>query len=175
MQNKQIILVSETNKISQTDYFYINATIKKFYSLSNIKLTPLYMNGKTGYKDKKILNQIKSFTSMYKNTGITEVIYFIDLDCDGCNFAVGSRNRNIYDFCKLHNFDISYFSWDIEEVYLRKHVQSNDKLIEAKNFANNNMIDKININVLCTNSFKRYTSDILFVLDRHLSRKKQYA
>ena len=51
----QLIFVVETNKTCKSDWIYIKDTIDYFfeYDRTAIKLTPVYMDGKGKYKNKK--------------------------------------------------------------------------------------------------------------------------
>lgn len=72
----QVILCMETNKRAATDYIYINETIKQFYSCNSnnkIKISPVYMNNKTRYNSKDVINEIQRLSKDY--AGDTKVIY----------------------------------------------------------------------------------------------------
>ena len=46
----QLIIVVETNKECDSDWMYIYSAINYFYNVNqDIKLTPVYMNGKSNY------------------------------------------------------------------------------------------------------------------------------
>lgn len=76
----QLILCVETNKKTQSDYIYIKETIEHFYKFdpTQVKISPVYMDGKTHYKEKKkdINNYIKKYESVSSNK---KVLLFISL------------------------------------------------------------------------------------------------
>ena len=49
----QLIFVVETNKKCKSDWIYIKDTIDKFYlyDMAHVKLSTVYLDGKTKYKD----------------------------------------------------------------------------------------------------------------------------
>ena len=51
----QLIFVVETNKKCKSDWIYIKDTIDRFfqYNQAQVKLTPVYMDGKGNYKNKE--------------------------------------------------------------------------------------------------------------------------
>ena len=59
----QLIFVVETNKKCKSDWIYIKDTIDRFfqYNQAQVKLTPVYMDGKGNYKNKETkMSNIKS-------------------------------------------------------------------------------------------------------------------
>ena len=56
----QLIICVETNKKCNSDYIYIKTSIEHFYLINqgNIKLSPVYFNGKGNYSSKKAINDI---------------------------------------------------------------------------------------------------------------------
>ena len=48
----QLIFAVETNKTCKSDWIYIKDTIDRFYkcSANSLKLSTIYMNGKTNYR-----------------------------------------------------------------------------------------------------------------------------
>ena len=59
----QLIFAVETNKTCKSDWIYIKDTIDRFYkcSANRLKLSTIYMNGKTNYriKEKEVQYMIK--------------------------------------------------------------------------------------------------------------------
>ena len=55
MMGLQLIFVVETNKKCKSDWIYIKDTIDYFYQYeqTQVKFTPVYMDGKGNYKNKK--------------------------------------------------------------------------------------------------------------------------
>ena len=65
----QLIFVVETNAKCKSDWIYIKDTIDRFYQYdrTEVKLTPVYMDGKGKYiKSEK---QVKSLISQYNANG----------------------------------------------------------------------------------------------------------
>ena len=58
----QLIICVETNKKCNSDYIYIKSSIERFYSVDrgNIKLSPVYLDGKGNYSSKKVHGIITS-------------------------------------------------------------------------------------------------------------------
>ena len=63
----QLIICVETNKKCNSDYIYIKTSIEHFYSINqgNIKLSPVYFNGKGNYSSKKAINDINKLSKQY--------------------------------------------------------------------------------------------------------------
>ena len=74
----QLIFAVETNKTCKSDWIYIKDTIDRFYkcSANSLKLSTIYMNGKTNYlkMEKKIEERKNKFS------GNSKVIFVIDTD-----------------------------------------------------------------------------------------------
>ena len=63
----QLIICVETNKKCNSDYIYIKTSIEQFYSINqgNIKLSPVYFDGKGNYSSKKAINDINKLSKQY--------------------------------------------------------------------------------------------------------------
>lgn len=61
---QQLIFVLETNRKCNSDWLYIKEAIEHFYSIENVKLSPVYLDGKTKYtrKEKTIRDLASRFT-----------------------------------------------------------------------------------------------------------------
>ena len=61
----QLIFVVETRKTCNSDWIYIKDTVEHFYSYerTELKLTPIYMDGKGNYfkKKKEVESKIKQY------------------------------------------------------------------------------------------------------------------
>ena len=82
----QLIFVVETNKRCKSDWIYIKDTIDRFfqYDQAQVKLTPVYMDGKGNYKNKE--KEIFDLVSQYaagaktKQSNQSEIIFCFDCD-----------------------------------------------------------------------------------------------
>ncbi len=111
----QLILCLETNKTAATDFIYINETIKHFFKLDNtIKISPVYMNGKTNYNSTRVEKQIKKLTSDYSKTGTTQVIYCIDTDAFETDMSFKTQYDNVEKYCKNNGYELIWFCHDVE-------------------------------------------------------------
>lgn len=79
----QLIFVVETNKKCNSDWIYIKDTIEHFYDYerTEVKLRPVYMDGKGKYKnkEKQVKQFIKEYSAMSK-TNHSKVLYCFDCD-----------------------------------------------------------------------------------------------
>lgn len=92
----QMILCLETNKRSATDYVYIKDTINRFFCLDNkIKISPIYMNGKSNYNSNKVKKEIAKLCKDYV-IGETRVIYVIDTDAYEVEFYHSKELQDIH-------------------------------------------------------------------------------
>ena len=79
----QLIFVVETNKKCKSDWIYIKDTIDRFYQYdqSQVKFSPVYMDGKGKYKNKE--KEISSLISQYatgNKKNQSKVIFCFDCD-----------------------------------------------------------------------------------------------
>ncbi len=169
--NKQVLLCVETNKRSRTDYQYIVSTIKRFYE-DDKKITykPVFLDTKTKYNSK---DKVKEINSMIKaSPGETAVIYFIDAD----DYDVSYETKKLFDdikaYCNNHGYDFVFFSRDVEDVYLKKQVNDNEKVKQVAKFNNKQLINDVEEARLREHEPKRHCSNILNILDKYWRRKK---
>ena len=61
----QLVFVVETNKTCKSDWIYIKDTIKYFYEYdrTQIKFSPVYMDGKGNYRNKE--KEVKQLINQY--------------------------------------------------------------------------------------------------------------
>lgn len=164
----QLIFAVETDKKCNSDWIYIKDTIGRFYTYNHhIKLSVVYMNGKTNYerKEKDVKALIKQYVSSAKNNK-SVVIYCTDCDNYDKVQADVKFLDNIKKFCKERRYEHVWFCKDIENVYLGKKVQDNQKGKEAANFKAKEMINKVNEKSLSELNYKLNSSNILKILDR---------
>ena len=165
----QVLLCMETNKRAATDYIYINETIKRFYSCNGnnkIKISPVYMNNKTRYNSKDVINEIQRLSNDY--AGDTKVIYCIDTDSFEVNQDHARELKEINKYCEKNGYDMIWFCHEVEEVYLGRRVSDKQKVKEAADFRRKNMISNISERLLRCNDKRTHASNILTILDKYL-------
>ena len=167
----QLIIVVETNKKNKSDWMYIKYTIDHFYDYdtAEIKLSTVYMDSKTKYKDKE--TEIQKLISRYGPNNKSEVIYCFD--CDKYDTDVTERNflDEAEQYCKDKGYQFVWFCKDIEQVYWGKKVEKNKKRDEAIKFLQKKEIKRISSAKLSVNKYRNNTSNILLILDKYLTRK----
>ena len=170
----QLIIVVETNKKNRSDWMYIKDTIEHFYNYDNseVKFSPVYMDGKTKYKDKE--GEIQTLISKYAKSAKgnkSEVIYCFD--CDNYDTDVTDRNflKDAQKYCESKDYQFAWFCKDIERVYLGKKVEKNKKRDEAAKFLRKKEIKNIAAEKLSANKYRNDHSNLLSVLDKYLARK----
>lgn len=167
----QMIFCLETNKRANTDYIYIKETMDFLYQKNNqIKISPVYMDGKTKYQSKSVLREIhkreKAFIS-----GKTKIIYCIDTDEYENNIEHANIFRDIQIFCEENGYELIWFCHDVEEVFQGKKISDSQKVREAGAFRNKKMIMEIPPERLKEKVVKPHTSNIVNILDQYLKRK----
>ena len=167
----QMIFCLEANKQSASDYVYIRDTIKRFYNLNNkIKITPIYMNGKSNYNSTKVAREIKRMTKDYI-MGETVVLYCIDTDTYESNADQAKELDLISSYCRNNGCELIWFCHDIEEVYVGNKVPNNQKVKIANGFRRSKGIDNILEDRLLSDAKRKGYSNILIVLDKYLRRR----
>lgn len=146
----QLIFVVETNAKCKSDWIYIKDTIDRFYQYdrTEVKLTPVYMDGKGKYA--KSEKQVKSLISQYK--------------------VNGKHNQTKVLYCTERHYDFVWFCKDIERVYMGQKVNAVDKKNKAAEFKRKNLIFKVNPAQLTVTSYRENTSNLMHVLDQYLTR-----
>ncbi len=164
----QLIFVVETNKKCNSDWIYIKDTIEHFYDYerTEVKLRPVYMDGKGKYKnkEKQVKQFIKEYSAMSK-TNHSKVLYCFD--CDDYNNNPDDWNflKEAKKYCKDRGYEFVWFCKDIEQVYIGKRVDDSQKKKEAATFKAKKMIQKVDKNRLSVNTYKVSASNIMKVLD----------
>ncbi len=172
----QLVFVLETNKQCNSDWIYIKDTIEHFYEYerTQVKFSPLYMNGKGNYrkKEKQVKQLVKLYDAMAK-TNHSSVLYCFD--CDDYDTKPDDRNflEQAKQYCSDNGYTFIWFCKDIERVYIGKKVDDSQKKKEAELFKKRKHIDKVDKHSLSANNYQINTSNILTVLDQlpELSRK----
>lgn len=162
----QLIFVVEASKESKSDYVYITETVEKYYNVLGHKLTPIFMDGKGNFNKKE--TEINKNISKYN--GKSKV--FICYDIDNPNKQTYSLNQDIINYANNKGYELIWFYEDVELVYWKKSVSKSEKTKQSKKFLSQNQIKNILENDLNQITIsKNNSSNILNVLDQHLSRK----
>lgn len=170
----QLVFVVETNKKCNSDWIYIKDTIEHFYvyDKAHVRFTPVYMDGRGNYekKEKEISKWIKQYASMTR-TNQTKVIYCFD--CDDYDLKADDKAflDKVEKYCQTKGYDFVWFCKDVECVYMGEKVANSDKKDKAVIFKEKKLITKVDEQKLSGASYKKDTSNIMNVLDKHLERK----
>ena len=168
---KVLILCVETNKKANTDFVYIDRTIREYYIIDNeVKLQYEYLNSKRRYNSGKILKKINDTKKLVGKDNVF-VVYFIDLDDYDISKEDSKLNDEIRKYCLKNNYEFVWFCKNVEEVFLGKSIPDSDKVKESKKFNRNRSLGFATEVKLRSSKFSRYTSNVLSVLDRLLIRK----
>lgn len=168
----QLIFVVETNKKSKSDWIYVKDTVDYFYKYerTEVKFSPIYMEGRGKYNSPKKQREIEQKISQYSVTSennYSKVIYCFD--CDKQDSKEDDRKflEKAKKYCKEHKYEFVWFCKDVEDVYLGKQVDRSEKTKEAVRFKKNNLIKKVDSKNLVAQTYKAKTSNIMKVLDRY--------
>lgn len=172
----QLIFVVETNKKCKSDWIYIKDTIDRFfeYEQTQIKFSPIYMDGKGKYKNKKTGKEITSLISQYaagNKTNQSKVIFCFDCDDYDSKPEDAEFLANAKRYCVEKGYDFIWFCKDIERVYIGKKVDDSQKKKESATFKAKKLIDAVDESKLVVNNYRANTSNIMIVIDKYLSRK----
>ncbi len=170
---KYIFLVESKNDKNDSDYPYITKVIDEVYGARALghKFQPLYMNGKGNYndKEKRIAKEISSYSG-------TKSFVFVCVDIDTYEKSSYQLNKEITSYCSKNNYDFIWFKNDIENVFLKKTIEQNQKVSEAKKFyKKGNVMDNIKELSYPNNDYDKARngqSNILTVLDKYFHRIK---
>ncbi len=167
----QMIFCLETNSRSNTDYIYIKETLNYLYQINNqIKINPVYMDGKNKYQTKGVLREIAQKIKAY-TIGRSVVFYCVDTDDYDKNTEHAKEFHDIQQFCKNNGYKLIWFCHDIEEVFQGKKISDSQKVREAGVFRDKNRIEEIPLERLMQKTVKPNTSNIVYILDQYLKRK----
>lgn len=197
----QLLFVVETNKKCKSDWMYIKDTVDKFYlyDKAHVKLSTVYLDGKTKYKDNGKKKEVENLLKQYNNSTTQNksvVIYCFDCDNYGAK-PDKTFLEDVQEFCKNKNkeekqkvkkneennqdfwkvkYEFVWFCEDIERVYLGRKVSDNEKKKESEKFKEKKLINNVNELKLSERSYRNNSSNILTVLDKYmppLARKNQ--
>lgn len=167
----QLIFVVETNRTCKSDWIYIKNTIDRFYTYdhAHLKLSPVYMNGKTKYEYKN--KEVKSLITQYEKAAPnnkSRVIYCFDCD----DYETKPEDANFLAltqaFCQNQGYEYFWFCKDIERVFLQKKVSDSQKKKEAARFMAKKQINKVNGNDLSATNYRENASNLLTVIDKFI-------
>lgn len=174
MMGLQLIFVVEADRKCKSDWIYVKDTIDKFYQYdrTNVKFSPVYMNGKGNYKSKD--REIKKLISQYKVGGKTNksaVIYCFDCDDydskpDDANFLSKAKY-----YCEQNGYEFAWFCKDVERVYLGEKVDNSQKKKRSAMFKANCLIDLVDSQKLQTPNYRPNSSNIMLVIGKYLTSK----
>ena len=172
----QLIICVETNKKCNSDYIYIKTSIEQFYSINqgNIKLSPVYLEGKGNYSSKKATNEINKLSKQYRvSSEENKSIVLCCFDCDDYDskpedmiFLNGARS-----YCNQNGYRFIWFCKDIEQVYLGRSIPDSNKKKEAETFLKKKKIKDVRIDNLRVSRYQNGKSNLCAVLDDYLIRK----
>lgn len=167
---KQIILVVEADKRARTDNIYIKSTLDRFYKIGNdVNINYVNMGGKSKYKAKDITRKINELIRL-NTDGENVVIYCVDTDSYECNYVQKQDFLEIQKYIKNNGYELIWFCHDVEEVYLGKIVDKDEKKKIAVSFVKKGDICKVDSKKLNGKKMLKGFSNILHVLDRYLER-----
>lgn len=170
----QLIFVVETNKKCKSDWIYIKDTIEHFfkYDRTQVKFTPVYMNGKGNYRNKD--KEISTVISQYKvaaEKNQSRVIFCFDCDDYDSKQEDAVFIRDAKKYCDAQVYDFIWFCKDIERVYLGKKVDDNQKQKESAIFKAKELVNVVDERKLCAKTYRINTSNIINVLQKYLTHK----
>lgn len=171
--SKQLIFCVETNKRNNSDWMYLQTTINHLYNIdSTVKLSVVYMDSKNKYQQKSVTSKIESYIKSYGGNE-SKVIYCFDTDdiykdSDNLRFL-----NEVTDYCKSKGYGLIWFCRDIEEVFTGQKVPDDEKQQRANQYIRKHEYERVNMSKLRSNTYNINTSNLLSVLDEHLTRKSQ--
>ena len=153
MKEVQIVLVFETSRLKRTDDAYYLWMLKTYFPKEvakcsgasvGILLNYAYMDGKTNYKKRATLNQIRDYKNGY--SGKTYVVYCFDVDTKTAADLAFYKEAALW--CKESGFLVSMAFPEIENIFGYGR-DKGDKVCRMRLFARNypkkNDIEKENV------------------------------
>lgn len=168
----QLILVVESKKSAKTDSQYIRKLIMKLFdktiSDKDIKLSDVFMCGKSNYNKRSTIKQINDWKK-YNAKGINYIIYFFDTDNVSDPTWMKKLSDEVIPFCSANKYEFVWFSYDIEDVFLQKQIEDKKKLSVASKYKIDDYFKKISPFIYDQNSTNQYFehhSNIILVLNQ---------
>lgn len=170
----QLIVLVETDVKCKSDWIYIKETIEHFFEIdqTQIKLTPVYLGGKSKY-DKKS-KEISKLKSQYCATcKENDSVVLLCLDCD--DYDIKSEDKafleNAKRYCDNNGIELVWFCKDIERVYMGEKIPNTMKKAEATKFKAKGLINKVDKASLSANDYSQNCSNIISVLKKYLKER----
>lgn len=173
----QILFVVETNDLIKSDDFYYSWIIRQFYGayvsnqgFENIRISYgfIHMDGKTNYKKKRVVDDIKTKTKMFSD-GKTFIVYCIDHDNSSTlNKAFVSE---VQAYCKDNGYYFVVCYREIEDVLHVPNAPSKTMRVRlfAKKPPKRDVINKTSLSVGLTSITNKIgLTNIMLVLDEIL-------
>lgn len=168
----QLIFVVETRKSCNSDWIYIKETVDHFYQVdqAHTKLSVVYMDSKSTYNSPKTKKKIQEKISQFKPRE-SRVIYCFDCDDYDTKYDDQKFLEAAKQHCRDNGHDFVWFCKDIEHVYVGERVPDKKKKSVSAGFSGKKLICNVNTQTLCVENYRVKCSNIMKVLDTHLSRK----
>lgn len=174
-----LFLIETKDKKHDSDYMYIKAFLEQFYVIgNNIKLQPIYLNGKSNYckKETTIKNAVKAYCSAPQSDKKVNIFLCVDTDDISGGQAAENAilNEAISKYCKQKSWELIWFCENVEEAFLGRKVHSSEKVKMAGQFYTNGGIKDVNPDKLSIKKYeqlRRGTSTIATALDRVFKRE----
>ena len=167
----QLIFCVETNKKTNSDWYYLNTIIHQFYRIdSNVKLSVVYMDGKNKYKQNSVVSKINRYCNMYMGKN-THIIYCFDTDDINNSAKSLSFMSEVEDYCLKNMYDFVWFNRDIESVILGRSVSNSEKVACAIDYVRKKSYVNLNTRKLEKENKCNDGSNLFKVLDKYLVRK----
>ena len=165
----QLIICFESRSNVETDYIYIHEFIKHFYNqyFRKFKIDKVPLETKGNYN--RVENKVKKLLNEYHHSNKNEkqfVVFCLDTDYGKEGSAV--LNKKIIEYCKSQQFYLVWFHRDVEEVFLRKRVDSDEKRNVSTSFLKHRLIQKVDSNpfkLVDIHSTHFQTSNLKEILD----------
>lgn len=172
----QLVFVVETNKKCNSDWIYIKDTIEYFYEYdrTQVKFSPVYMDGKGKYKskEKQVTQIVRQYSAMSK-TNHSKVLYCFDCDDYDSNPDDQKFLKEAKQYCDSKGYDFVWFCKDVEQVYIGKRVDDSQKKKEAATFKARKLINKVDQKRLSGDKYQISTSNIMKILDCNQELKRR--
>lgn len=163
-----LIFVVEASKQSQSDYYYLRRLMSEVYYLDSFRPEVIFANGKGNLskQDKIIERKIKDLP------GESKVI--IVADVDKYNNSAFLLNDGLTEYCEKKGYDLVWMNYTIEDVFLGETVEYKVKKQKALRFISQTkiIIDENKLKKLVPKT-ERHSSNIVYILDRYLIRRKK--
>lgn len=145
----QLVICFESRSSAETDYIYVHEFIRQFYNehfrTFKIDKVPLKTKGNYDRVENKIKNKLRKYKFTHKNE--KQFVLFC-LDTDYGMEGSPKLNTKIIDYCKSKGYYLIWFHRDVEEVFLKRRVDVNEKTKTSLTFLKENLIKKVDANNL---------------------------